>query len=160
MRRSQSSSFITELPLVVDSLTEKNLLARFQAGRQLYNACLHEAMVRMNLLKNSDAYIKAKKLPKGKARNAAFQEARAAYRYSEYELHSFATFTSNKSKWIAKNIDSNTQQKLASRAFNTSEKVLLGRAKKVRFKVPSRFRSLEGKTNKHCISFKYYQFVW
>ena len=160
MRRSQSSSFITELPLVVDSLTEKNLLARFQAGRQLYNACLHEAMVRMNLLKNSDAYIKAKKLPKGKARNAAFKEARAAYRYSEYELHSFATFTSNKSKWIAKNIDSNTQQKLASRAFNTSEKVLLGRAKKVRFKVPSRFRSLEGKTNKQGIRFKDNQLVW
>ena len=160
MRRSQSSSFITELPLVVDSLTEKNLLARFQAGRQLYNACLHEAMVRMNLLKNSDAYIKAKKLPKGKARTAAFKEARSAYRYSEYELHSFATFTSNKSKWIAKNIDSNTQQKLASRAFNTSEKVLLGRAKKVRFKVPSRFRSLEGKTNKQGIRFKDNQLVW
>ena len=37
MRRSQSSSFITELPLVVNSQIEKKLLARFQAGRQLYN---------------------------------------------------------------------------------------------------------------------------
>ena len=160
MRRSQTSSFITELSLVVDSQTEKKLLARFQAGRQLYNACLHEAMVRMNLVKNSSAYNKAKKLPKGKVRNSAFKEARSAYRYSEYELHSFATFTSLKSKWIAKNIDSNTQQKLATRAFNTSEKVLLGRAKKVRFKVPSRFRSLEGKTNKQGIRWKDNQLIW
>ncbi|MDJ0574223.1 MAG: hypothetical protein QNJ65_03535 [Xenococcaceae cyanobacterium MO_234.B1] len=160
MRRSQSSSFITELPLVVNSQIEKKLLARFQAGRQLYNACLHEAMIRMNLVKNSDAYIKAKKLPKGKARTTAFSEARKVYRYSEYELHSFATATAKESKWIAENIDSNTQQKLATRAFNASEKVLLGRAKKVRFKVPSRFRSLEGKTNKQGIRFKNNQLVW
>ena len=160
MRRSQTSSFITELPLVVDSQTEKKLLARFQAGRQLYNACLHEAIVRMNLVKNSGAYSKAKKLPKGKVRTTAFQKAREAYRYSEYELHYFATFTSKKSKWIAKSIDSNTQQKLATRAFDTSEKVLLGRAKKVRFKVPSRFRSLEGKTNKQGIRWKDDRLVW
>lgn len=175
MRRSQTTSFVTELPLIVDSQTEKKLLARFQAGRQLYNACLHEAMTRMNLVKNSDAYIQAKKLPKGKARTTAgdikaagnpqpralaFTEARKAYRYSEYELHSFATTTAKKSQWIAENIDSNTQQKLATRAFNTSEKVLLGRAKKVRFKVLSRFRSLEGKTNKQGIRFKDNQLVW
>ncbi|MGK7897277.1 MAG: RNA-guided endonuclease TnpB family protein, partial [Xenococcus sp. (in: cyanobacteria)] len=126
MRRSRTSSFITELPLIVDSKTEKELLAKFQAGRQLYNTCLHEAMVRMNLVKNSDAYKRAKKLPAGKAKTSAFKEARSAYCYSEYELHSFATVTSKKSKWIAKSIDSNTQQKLATRAFNTSEKVLLG----------------------------------
>ncbi len=160
MGRSKTSSFITELPLVVDSQTEKKLLAKFQAGRQLYNACLHEAMVRMNWVKNSEAYIQAKKLAKGQARTTAFSEARKAYRYSEYELHSFATVTSNKSKWIAQNIDSNTQQKLATRAFNASEKVLLGRGKKVRFKVASRFRSLSGKTNKQGIRFKDNQLVW
>ena len=40
MRRSQTASFVTDLPIVVDSKTEKKLLAKFQAGRQLYNACL------------------------------------------------------------------------------------------------------------------------
>jgi putative transposase len=160
MRRSQATSFITELSLVVDSKTEKKLLAKFQAGRQLYNACLYEAMVRMTSVKNSDAYGKAQKLSKGQARIAAFKDARSAYRYSEYELHSFATFTAKSAKWIAENVDSNTQQKLATRAFNASEKILLGCAKKVRFKVPSRFRSLEGKTNKQGIRFKDNQLVW
>ena len=158
--RSSTKSFITELPLVVDSLTEKKLLSRFQAGRQLYNACLSEAKARMKLVKQSDAYSYAKTLPKGQARNEAFKKARSAYRYSEYDLHSYATLVANKSKWIAKNIDSNTQQKLATRAFNASEKILFGRAKKLKFKVPSRFRSLEGKTNKQGIRWKDDQLVW
>ena len=160
VRRSSTKSFITELPLVVDSLTEKKLLSRFQAGRQLYNACLNEAEARMNLVKQSDAYNYAKTLPKGKARNEAFKKARSAYRYSEYELHSYATLVANKSRWIAKNIDSNTQQKLATRAFNASEKVLFRQAKKLRFKVTSRFHSLEGKTNKQGIRWKNDQLVW
>ena len=159
-RRSSTKSFITELPLVVDSLTEKKLLSRFQAGRQLYNACLSEAETRMKLVKQSDAYNYAKTLAKGKARNEAFKKARSVYRYSEYELHSYATLVANKSKWIAANIDSNTQQKLATRAFNASEKILFGRAKKLKFKVPSRFRSVEGKTNKQGIRWKEDQLVW
>lgn len=160
MRRTKTPSFITELPLVINSKTDRKLLSKFQAGRQLYNACLNEAEARMKLVKQSDAYQYAKTLPKGKARNSAFKKARSAYRYSEYELHSYATLVANKSKWIAENIDSNTQQKLATRAFNATEKVLLGRAKKVRFKVPSRFHSLEGKTNKQGIRWKNNQLYW
>ena len=41
-----------------------------------------------------------------------------------------------------------------------SERVIFGRAKKVRFKVPSRFRSVEGKTNKQGIRWKDNQLVW
>ena len=160
MRRTKTPSFITELPLIIDSKTHKKLLSRFQAGRQLYNACLSEAEARMKLVKQSDAYKYAKTLPKGKARNEAFKKARSVYRYSEYEIHSYATLVANKSKWIAANIDSNTQQKLASRAFNATEKVLFGQAKKVKFKVPSRFRSLEGKTNKQGIRWKNDQLYW
>ena len=101
VRRSSTKSFVTELPLVVDSLTEKRLLSSFQAGRQLYNACLNEAEARMKLVRQSDAYQYAKTLPLGKARNEAFRKARNSYRYSEYELHSYATLVANKSKWIA-----------------------------------------------------------
>ncbi len=145
--------------MIVSSQIDRELVARFQAGRQLYNACLNEAMVRVNLLRNSESYQKAKKLPltikKGKKylpnrdRKKLFNEAWKQYRFSEYELHSYATSTANQSKWIAEKIDSNTVQKLATRAFNAAKKVLLGQSQKVRYKVPSRFRSLEGKINKH-----------
>ena len=51
-----TDSFIKKLPLIVDSEQEKELLARFQAGRQLYNACLGEIMTRLELVGNSSAY--------------------------------------------------------------------------------------------------------
>ncbi len=170
MPKSITPSFVTEIPLIVSSQVEKELLARFQAGRQLYNACLNEAMVRVNLVQKSAVYQRAKTIPrtitKGKKsvpnpeRKQLFNQAWKQDRFSEYELHSFATLTANRSKWIAEKIDSNTQQKLATRAFNTAKKVLLRQAKKVRFKVPSRFRSLEGKTNKQGIRWKNDQLVW
>ena len=170
MPKSITPSFVTEIPLIVSSQVEKELLARFQAGRQLYNACLNEAMVRVNLVQKSAVYQRAKTIPKtirkgqkfvpNPERKQLFNQAWKQYRFSEYELHSFATLTANRSKWIAEKIDSNTQQKLATRAFNTAKKVLLRQAKKVRFKVPSRFRSLEGKTNKQGIRWKNDQLVW
>ena len=160
MAKSTTPSFITTIPLVVTSQDEAELLSRFQAGRQLYNALLNEAMVRMRLVQRSRECQSAKKLSKGKARTEAFVAARKRYRYSEYDLQAYATVVANSSKWIAQKVDSNTQQKLATRAFQASEKVIFGRAKKVRFKVPSRFRSMEGKTNKQGIRWIGEQLVW
>jgi hypothetical protein len=162
LARSKTNSFITEIPLVVDSKTDAELLSRFQAGRQLYNACLNEAMARMELVRKSEAYKEAKKIPRDnkKERNLAFASVRATYRYSDYDLQAYATLVSNKSKWIAEKLDSNTQQTIANRAFKASERVLFGRTRKVRYKVPSRFKSLEGKTNKQGIRWKGNQLVW
>jgi hypothetical protein len=148
--------------LVVDSKQDAELLSRFQAARQLYNACLNEAMVRMELLRNSDAYKAAKKILREQKseRNLAFGDARKQYRYSDCDIQAYATIVANKSKWIGKKVDSNTQQTLATRAFKASEKVIFGLAKKVRYKVPTRFKSVEGKTNKQGIRWKDNQFVW
>jgi putative transposase len=160
--KSKTPSFITTIPLVVDSKQESELLARFQASRQLYNACLNEAITRMELVKKSDIYQAAKKLsrePK-KPRSTMFSEARKLYRYSDYDLQAYATKVSNKSKWITEKIDSNTQQTIATRAFRASEKVLFGLAKKVRFKASNRFRSIEGKTNKQGLRWKDNYLVW
>jgi hypothetical protein len=160
--RSKTTSFITELPLKVDSYSESELLSRFQAARQLYNACLSEAIVRMNLVRHSEIYQSARKITKEqkKKRSDAFTQARKNYRYSDYEIQAYATIVSNKSKWIADKIDSNTQQTLATRAFRASERVLFGNAKNVRYKAPKRFRSIEGKTNKQGLRWKDNQLVW
>ena len=63
----------------------------------------------MELVRNSDAYKTAKKIPKDnkKERNSTFASARAAYRYSDYDLQAYATLVSNKSSWIAEKLDSN-----------------------------------------------------
>ena len=162
MAKSSTNSFITEIPLVVDSKQEKELLSRFQAGRQLYNACLNEAVIRLELVRKSLAYQKAKNTPIGnkKERSNAFAEARKSCRYSEYDLHSYAALVAKNSKWIAEKLDAQSAQKLATRAFNASERVMLGKSKRVRFKVLSRFRSVEGKTNKQGIRWTNNQLVW
>jgi putative transposase len=160
MARTKTPSFITEVPLIVSSQDEAELLSRFQAGRQLYNALLNESMVRMNLVRNSELFRDARTVAKGKARNEAFQLARTQKRYSEYDIQSFATTTAKAAKWIAEKVDSATQQKLATRAFQASEKVLFNRAKQVRFKVPNRFNSMEGKSNKQGIRWTDNQLVW
>jgi len=119
-------------------------------------------MVRMDLVRNSEVFKQAKKVPLSnkKQRTDAFSAARQAYRYSDYEIQAYATIVANSSKWISDKIDSNTQQTIATRAFLASEKVMFGRAKKVRFKVSSRFRSVEGKTNKQGIRWKDNQLIW
>lgn len=163
MPKSSTPSFITTVSLVVNSQAEAELLSRFQAGRQLYNALLNEAMVRMKLVRKSDLYQFARKLPKlpkNKLRNEAFKVACQQYRYSEYDLQAYATVVANQSKWIADKVDSNTQQKLATRAFKASSRVILGLAKKVRFKVPAQFKSMEGKSNKQGIRWAEDKLIW
>jgi putative transposase len=159
--RSKTPSFILELPLKVDSKQDAELLSRFQAGRQLYNACLNEAMRRVKELQGSAEYQVAKRLPlKSKERSEAFTHARKQYRFSDYDLQAFATLTANRSIWIAQKMDSNSVQTLATRAFRAAEKVLFGKAKKVRYKVPNRFNSIEGKGNTHPLKWKNDRLVW
>ncbi len=62
MPRKSTPSFITEIPLKVDSAQESEILSRFEAARQLYNACLDEAMIRMQLVRDSQAFKIAKKI--------------------------------------------------------------------------------------------------
>jgi hypothetical protein len=162
LAKSKKSSFITEIPLIVDSKQQSELLSRFQAARQLYNACLKEAMTRMRLVIKSEAYLQAKQINRDakKKRSDEFKAAAWAYRYSDYDIQGYATIVSNRSKWIAQLLDSNTQQVLATRAFSYSQKVMFGRSKDVRYKVPLRFRSVEGKTNKQGIRWKDERLIW
>jgi transposase len=158
-KKSKTLSFVTEIALVVSATDERVLLSRFEAGRQLYNACLGEAMRRLKLLKQSKLYQSAKKIKfNKKERQKSFASANAAYGYNEYSLHAFATVI--RQSWIGLHIDSNTAQKLATRAFNASQKVAFGVAKKVRFKGSNQLDSLEGKANTTGIRWHQEQLVW
>ncbi len=61
----------------------------------------------MNLVRNSELYQAARKIPReqNKKRGEAFTAARQTSRYSEYELHAYATIVSSKSKWISEKLD-------------------------------------------------------
>ncbi|MGK7876320.1 MAG: RNA-guided endonuclease TnpB family protein [Xenococcaceae cyanobacterium] len=172
MSKAKTTSFVTEVPLIASSQDRKILSARFDAARQLYNACLNEAECRRRRYQGSEEYQEAKKLPrtisnkKGEPklnpeRIKAFRLAKTKYSYTEFDLHAFSKITAQSSVFIDKHLDSLTIQKIASRAFAASEKIIFGVPRKVRFK--SRFRSItscEGKTNGSGIRFKDEQLIW
>jgi hypothetical protein len=111
-------------------------------------------MKRLKQMRADERWQQARSIPKvhKQDRSALFSELRQEYGFSEYALHAYATKA--RTAWIAEHLDSNTAQKLATRAYQAANRVCLGQAKKVRFKSCGRgLDSIEGKTNKQGIRF-------
>ena len=138
---------------MVSQANEGVLLSRLEAARQMYNALLGEAMRRVRLIRQSKDFNRARSLKSSNPeRKVLFKRARERYEFSEYALHSYSTKLRH--SWIGEHSDSNTTQKLATRAYKAVEKVLFGKAKKVRFKGKNQLDSVEGKSNKTGIRWK------
>jgi transposase len=160
-QKASTPSFVCELPLKVTRKDEGVLLRRLEAARQMYNALLGEAMRRVRLIRQSKDFNRARSLKptlrpgsgtNNPERKVLFKRARERYDFSEYALHSYVTRLRH--SWLGDHIDSNTAQKLATRAYKAVEKVLFGQAKKVRFKGKNQMDSVEGKSNKSGIKWK------
>jgi hypothetical protein len=156
-------SFILELPLIVNSEQKRILLARFEAGRQLYNACLGEALKRYKLMIRSVAYRNTLKMPRSteeerKIRSEGFDEIAKRYNFSDAAIQSYTKII--RKSWIAKHSDAVLAQKLASRAFNAVFKLITGEAEKVQFKRNGGLNSLEGKSNVAAIMWKNNRIEW
>lgn len=84
MGRSKTNNFTVELPLWASSKQIKKALARFEAGRQIYNACLGEALKRRDQMLRSKMYRTAQAMPRNtreeiRTRVEAFSKARRKY---------------------------------------------------------------------------------
>jgi len=151
MSKAKNPSFILELAIVSSAHDEAELNARFEAARQLYNACLDEAKKRLELLRQSKEWKRVRKLPKtingkpNRERTEAFKKLNSTFDFSEYALHTYATKIRN--SWISNHIDANTAQKIATRAFKAVQRIAFGIAKRIRFKGKNQLKSVEGKTN-------------
>jgi putative transposase len=155
----RTPSFICEIPLKVTVSDERVLLARLEAGRQLYNACLGEAKRRVALVRQSRLYQRAHALPKDDLeRRTLFAQARERYGFGEYNLHTYAGTL--RQSWLGEHLDSLTAQKLASRAYAAANLLLLGRAKRVRFKGGHQMDTLEGKNNTSGIRWRTDHLEW
>ncbi|PSR23944.1 MAG: transposase [Sulfobacillus acidophilus] len=157
--KSKTPSFVCEVPLHITRRQERTLEARFEAGRQMYNALLGEARKRLSLVRQSLWYTKAKKSTDKKERQAHFSAARHAHGFSVYALEAVAD-EMRRTTWLGDHLDSHVVQKLAKRAFEAVQKVAWGQAKTVRFKGQRGLHSLEGKTNAACIRWRTDRVVW
>ena len=157
--RKRTPSFICEIALKVSPSDERVLLARLEAGRQMYNALLGEAKRRVALVRQSKLYQRAQALPKDDpARSNLFAQARERYGFREYDLHRYAG--EQRQSWLGNHLDSLTVQKLASRAYAAANLLLLGRAKRVRFKGKQQMDTLEGKNNESGIRWRQDHLEW
>src|SRR5215472_4887039 len=142
----RTPSFVCEVPLRVRPAQERVLLARLEAARQVYNACLGEARKRVRLVRESKAFQLARTLPRDDpARKERFRQARAQHDCSEYALHTYAVQFGH--SWLGAHLDSLVIQTLASRAYRAANQLLLGKARRVRFKGRHQLDTVEGKTN-------------
>ncbi len=160
MSKASSEAFIHEFPLKVIPADDRELCVRFDAARQLYHGCLGECLKQISLIRQSKQWKRARHLPKDNPeRKRLFRETRKQFRFSEYELHMFASHI-RKSCWIRQHIDSSTAQKIATKAYQTSEQYILGKRGRPRFKNRERMRSIEGKSNVTGIRFKEGKIYW
>lgn len=157
--KNKSDSFILELPLRVNPAQESSLLVRLDCARQLYNACLSEALRRLNLMRESKAFNESRKLPKGKDKTASFRELNEKYGFREYDLHSFAAKVKNKCHF-KQHLDINTCQKVATRAFKAVQEYAFDKRGRPRFKGWNQFDSVEGKNNSMGIRWRENRVVW
>jgi hypothetical protein len=78
-----TAPFICELPLQISLADERHLLVRLDCARQVYNACLGEALKCLTRLRESAAYKKALKMPKGIRHSPVAQAQREAFREAD-----------------------------------------------------------------------------
>ncbi len=80
---------MTELALVVSPASAGILLSRVEAARQLYNACLGEALRRVRLIRQSKDFNTARSLKNSNPeRKVLFKRTTEQYDLCEYALHS------------------------------------------------------------------------
>ncbi len=150
-------SYVLTLRLKTEPFQEDILDKRFEISRKIYNACVNELYKRYRAMQQSKSYQKAKKMKKGKERNAIFSELNTQFGLTEYSIHAFLTPMNQR---FNKNIDSQAGQKIGTRAFQAFKKMMFGEAKKVYFKRYGEMESVEGKSNKTGIRFTNNILTW
>ena len=104
-RPKRTPSFVCEVPLRVHPHEEHTLLARLEAARQVYNACLGEARKRVRLVRESKAFQRARALGVAPSKRPhLFREARVQHGFSDYALQAYAQPFGH--VWLGEHLDS------------------------------------------------------
>ena len=162
MARRGTPTFIVERALVVSARDEREMLVRLELARQLSNACLGQALRRLDLMRESLDYARARAMPKmlggkngkpNKERAAAFAALRHRYGFTSDAISAFGTQCKNDAKWnegrsrTDPRVGAHECQRIAERAFSAAEMYAFGVRGRPRFKGKGRpVHSLEGKS--------------
>ncbi|WP_152655893.1 hypothetical protein [Oceanobacillus sp. CFH 90083] len=157
MARKHTPSYTIEFPLHIPLWQQHRLEKKFNIARRLYNSCLGEALKRHKAVKSDKRYRALLKEPKSKERHKKLADIRSNYGFSEYGIHYFVKEAQYKFK---EHIGSLEAQKLATRAFQTVEKLHFGKSKKVYFKHAKDAISVENKSNQTGLRYREENILW
>lgn len=158
MPKAATESHILELPLQTNRGQARTLNVRLDAARQVYNACLGEALRRLRLVRQSREFQRAREMLKGKERTAAFRELNAELGFREYDLHAYAKQFNH--SWLGQHLDIHVIQKLATQAFKAAQQYAFGKRGRPRFKGKRGLHSVEGKNNAAGVRFRNNAVCW
>ena len=157
MAKDKSPSFALELELSLNSHEKAILKKKLNIGRQIYNACLGEALKGLHKIQADPEYHLCLTQAKSKERTRRLKEIERSYGYSEYQLHAWSAQCK---AHFADQLGINEVQKLATRAFQAVEKLHYRQARRVFFKKQDEMISIENKSNKQGLRWKDGKVVW
>jgi putative transposase len=159
MKRTDTASFVAEFPLRTTAADERALGIRLDAGRNIYNAALGEALRRLDLMRESRAWRITRAMPKGRERRDAFRALNRRFGFSVIDLVKFTRDCRN-ACWIKDHLGSQECQAITHRAFSIVEQYSFGKQGRPRFRGKSFFNSLENQCNKQGLRFKDEAVTW
>lgn len=169
MRKTHTPSFVLSLKLNTSEQIVRVLGKRFLYGCRIYNCLVKHARKQLSKMRFDSEYkmlmeqyyaLKGDKPAIKKQRTVIgkqLSDIRLSYGLSEYQFHTFVKEQQHK---YARDIDSNTSQKIATAVWHAVEKVLYGNGKCLHFKKYDEFYSMEGKNNATGIRYKNGRLYW
>ena len=156
--RKKTPSFIAEFALLTAPGDERELAIRLDAARNIYNACLGEALRRLDLMRESKAWRAAQAMPKhtektqdqdrlkaeNKARSEAFKAVRQTFQFDSVSIQKFGQQCRD-GCWIGDHLGSHDTQTTTLRAFRAVEQYALGKRGRPACKRFGCLESVEGK---------------
>ena len=155
--KAKTSSYVVQYELLTTTRDRKSLEKKFNSAKSIYNACLNECLKRFDRLKKNIEYSSLLKEKSSKERNRRLKEIELSLNYSEYDMHKYVK---DIRKLYSKHIGSQEAQKLATRAFQTVEKLHYHIADKVNFKNRYSDMSVENKSNNTGLRLKDNIVLW
>lgn len=162
MAKSNGPRCTLTLTLRTELWQEHVIGKKFRCAELMYNnmarhanQCLEELNCDQRYLRLLSEYRACPDTQKGlkykKQISTKLNKIVRSYKLSEYDFHDYIAFMKNKS--FEGVLDINTAQKLATRVWEATEKVLYSNGKEIHFKSAGDIESIEGKNNKSGIKF-------
>lgn len=139
---------------------QKHILdTRLEVARLAYNALLSECLRRVQLLRESREFRKARAMRAGRRKRVALRRVDERFAFRRYDLYGWASKKVTPS-WLGDHVDAQCVRSLAARAYTAARQYQLGRKGLPRPLRRGELRSVEGQSGRQGIRISGTEFIW